>query len=59
MAKHLGILVKKKACRQFSSRMLKDRIGHLWFGTGQGVTSYDGKTFRHFTEKEGLSHNSV
>ena len=40
--------------------MLEDSKGHLWFGTlGGGVTRYDGTSFTHFTEKEGLSDNHV
>ena len=39
---------------------LQDRAGNLWFGTtGAGVFRYDGKTFRNFTVKDGLSSNSV
>jgi ligand-binding sensor domain-containing protein len=40
--------------------MLEDKSGNLWFGTyGGGVSKYDGKSFTHFTEKEGLSNNTV
>ncbi len=40
--------------------LLKDKNGNLWFGTyGGGVTKYDGKSFTHFTEKEGLTNNHV
>lgn len=40
--------------------MLEDKSGNLWFGTNNGgVTKYDGKTFTHFTVKEGLSNNNV
>ncbi len=39
---------------------MEDSHGNLWFGTGGGgVSMYDGKTFTHFTEKEGLSNNIV
>jgi ligand-binding sensor domain-containing protein len=39
---------------------LQDRAGNLWFGTtGDGVYRYDGKTFTPFTEKDGLSSNTV
>jgi two-component system sensor histidine kinase ChiS len=30
-----------------------------FFGSWRGVSKYDGKTFTHFTQKEGLSHNYV
>ncbi len=39
---------------------LQDRAGNLWFGTtGAGVFRYDGKSFRNFTVKDGLSGNTV
>ena len=39
---------------------LMDRAGNLWFGTsGEGVYRYDGKYFTNFTEKDGLSSNTV
>ena len=40
--------------------ILEDQSGNLWFGTyGGGVTKYNGSSFTHFTEKEGLSNNVV
>ncbi|MEY4111300.1 MAG: hypothetical protein RLZZ46_1656, partial [Bacteroidota bacterium] len=39
--------------------ILEDKSGNLWFGTGGGVSKYDGQSFTHFTEKEGLSNNVV
>jgi len=40
--------------------ILEDKSGNLWFGTsGGGVSKYDGESFVHFTEKEGLSNNRV
>ena len=39
---------------------LQDKNGNLWFGTtGEGVYRYDGKEFLQFTEKDGLSNNSI
>ena len=39
---------------------LPDQDGNLWFGTtGEGVYRYDGNVFTQFTEKDGLSNNSV
>jgi len=36
--------------------MLEDEDGNLWFGTyGGGVSKYDGKSFTHFTQKQGLN----
>lgn len=40
--------------------VLEDRKGNFWFGTsGSGVYYYDGKSFQHFTTREGLVNNSV
>jgi ligand-binding sensor domain-containing protein len=39
---------------------LQDKDGNLWFGTtGEGVYRFDGKEFTQFTEKDGLSNNSI
>jgi ligand-binding sensor domain-containing protein len=39
---------------------LQDKNGNLWFGTtGEGVYRYDGKEFTQFTQKDGLSINSI
>jgi hypothetical protein len=44
---------------RFSS-VLEDRKGNLWFGTyGSGVYYYYGKSFQHFTTKQGLVNNDV
>jgi signal transduction histidine kinase/ligand-binding sensor domain-containing protein/DNA-binding response OmpR family regulator len=34
--------------------MFEDSRGYLWFGTFGGVSRYDGKSFLHYTQKEGL-----
>ncbi len=40
--------------------IIQDKAGNFWFGTsGEGVYRYDGKEFTQFTEKDGLSKNSV
>lgn len=39
---------------------MEDKNGNFWFGTHiAGVRKYDGKTFMHITEKEGLINNAV
>lgn len=39
---------------------LLDKNGNLWFGTSNhGAYVYDGKTFTHFGEKDGLNSNGV
>ena len=40
--------------------IFEDNHNNLWVGTeGGGISKYDGKYFTHYTEKEGLSDNSV
>jgi ligand-binding sensor domain-containing protein len=39
---------------------LQDRAGNIWFGTTkEGVYRYDGKHFKQYTTKDGLSDNTV
>lgn len=37
----------------------EDKKSNIWFGTDQGAIKYDGKTFRRYTEKNGLSNTKV
>lgn len=37
----------------------EDKKGNIWFGTYRGAIKYDGKTFRSYTEKNGLSNTKV
>ena len=37
----------------------EDKNGNLWFGTDQGVYKYDGKTFRNYNKKDGLSNIDI
>jgi ligand-binding sensor domain-containing protein len=40
--------------------ILEDQRGNLWFATiDSGVYNYNGKTFKHFTTREGLANNMV
>ena len=39
--------------------VLQDEEGVMWFGTGNGVSRYDGKTWTTYTEDDGLAHNTV
>lgn len=41
------------------SAVAYDSDGMLWFGTGNGVSRFDGETFTHYTTKDGLAHHSV
>jgi ligand-binding sensor domain-containing protein len=40
--------------------IIEDHKGNIWFGSdGNGVYKYDGKTFNHFTQKDGLCSDIV
>jgi ligand-binding sensor domain-containing protein len=38
---------------------LQDRSGFMWFCTNQGVSRFDGKTFRNFSKEDGLPDNEI
>lgn len=38
---------------------LQDRSGFIWFCTDQGVSCFDGRTFRNFSKNDGLPDNEV
>ncbi len=55
-------LTSKISSPRFASfwDVLEDRKGNLWFGTrDSGVYCYNGKSFQHFTTKDGLASNSA
>jgi len=37
----------------------EDKKGNIWFGTDKGIYRYDGKTFRNYNQKDGLSHTNI
>ncbi len=37
----------------------EDKEGNMWFGTDQGVYKYDGKTFKNYSQKDGLNHVDI
>jgi ligand-binding sensor domain-containing protein len=37
----------------------EDKNGNLWFGTDQGIYKYNGKTFKNYNEKDGLTHLDI
>ncbi|MBN1340095.1 MAG: histidine kinase [Bacteroidales bacterium] len=39
--------------------MVQDTGKYIWFATDNGISRFDGKSFRNFTTKDKLSHNSV
>jgi anti-sigma regulatory factor (Ser/Thr protein kinase) len=38
---------------------LQDKNGFIWFATNQGVSRFDGRTFRNFTKEDGLPDNDI
>jgi ligand-binding sensor domain-containing protein len=55
-------LTSKISSPRFASfwDVLEDRKGNLWFGTkDSGVYYYNGKSFQHFTTKDGLASNRL
>lgn len=55
-------LVKTQGTDQYATTNsgLRDKAGDLWFCTaGEGVYRYDGTSFTHYTEKDGLPGNAV
>ena len=50
---------------RFINRILEDRSGVLWFGSGgafvvgSGIARYDGKVFQTLTTDDGLAHNNI
>lgn len=39
--------------------VLQDKNGFIWFATNQGVSRFDGRTFRNFSRQDGLPDNEV
>ena len=39
--------------------IFEDSRGHMWFGTTEGVTRYDGENFRTFTTEDGLAKDRI
>lgn len=37
----------------------EDKDGNLWFGTDQGVYRYNGKSFKNYSQKDGLNHLDI
>ena len=37
----------------------QDSKGYMWFGTGEGLSRFDGYRFTNYTTRDGLEHNNV
>jgi ligand-binding sensor domain-containing protein len=43
----------------YVTAIFQDRIGNLWFGTGNGVSRFDREKFHSFTKKDGLPNGFI
>jgi ligand-binding sensor domain-containing protein len=60
MGNLLPILLRKEGLsNNFVMSILEARSGDIWFGTYDGVSKYDGKSFVNFTEEEGISNKYI
>lgn len=39
--------------------MLQDKNGYMWFATPQGVSRFDGQSFKNFSREDGLPDNEI
>ncbi|MFH2095181.1 MAG: two-component regulator propeller domain-containing protein, partial [Bacteroidota bacterium] len=52
--------INEGLCNSQITCIMQDQRGFLWFGSyGGGISRFDGKEFRNFTEKDGLVHNTI
>jgi len=56
---HIQFTVKDGLPGSVVYQSLQDRRGFVWFGTDQGVSRFDGRTFRNFSKKDGLPDNEI
>lgn len=51
---------KDKLCGNLIYSITQDSKGNMWFGSkGGGLSIYDGKTFKNYNSKNGLSHDNI
>ena len=48
-----------KLAQPYVYSIIQDNSGYLWIGTGNGLTRYDGFTFRTFTTVDSLAGNFI
>jgi hypothetical protein len=56
-------VIDNPSCKMVEGKiwgLMEDKNGNIWFGRdGLGACKYDGTTFTHFTQKDGLCSNNV
>lgn len=50
---------KDGLCNDIVYTIMQDKKNNIWFGTDNGVSKYDGKSFSNYTVKQGLSANII
>ena len=56
---HIQFTVKDGLPGSAIYQSLQDKSGFIWFCTDQGVSRFDGRTFRNFSKKDGLPDNEI
>ncbi len=53
-------LLPYQSTMNWVTEIIEDKQGNIWFSRdGYGACKYDGKSFTHFTKKDGLASNNV
>lgn len=56
---HIQYTVKDGLPGAIVYHALQDKNGFIWFATNQGVSRFDGRTFKNFSKENGLPDNEI